>query len=208
MKKRKIKLLASLTSLVLVVAVMAVGVWAASTATVNITGNVSYNATGNVKATITLDQTLNSVALGTQQTAEFLGNETSSANTKSLQLGASNDGVVTLSQKEDDPSADIVYTYTVVIENNATESESNPNLTIVFTGTAEVNTNAPTKVAYSYSTSSTEGSWTNADANKTSTITIAPTETATIVFTLTQSANNTLGSTDIGAAITLTAAAE
>lgn len=207
MKKRKIKLLASLTSLVLVVAVMAVGVWAASTATVNITGNVSYTANGNVKATITLDQTLNSEALGTQQTAEFLGNETSSANTKSLQLGASNDGVVTLSQKEDDPSADIVYTYTVVIENNATESESNPNLTIVFTGTAEVNTNTPTKVAYSYTTTSVEGSWTNADANKTSTITIAPTETATIVFTLTQSANNTLTSTDIGAAIKLTAAA-
>lgn len=204
MKKRKIKLLASLTSLVLVVAVMAVGVWAASTATVNITGNVSYTADGNVKASITLNQTLNGTALGEQQTATFAGNETSSASTKALKLG--NEGTVTLSQKEDDPSADIVYTYTVVITNNAAESESNPNLTIVFTGTAEVSTNAPTKVAYSYEDTSTEGSWTNADANKTSTITIAPTETATIVFTLTQSANNTLDSTDIGAAIKLTAA--
>ena len=206
MKKRKIKLLASLTSLVLVVAVMAVGVWAASTATVNITGNVTYTASGNVKATITLDQTLNGTALGDQQTAKFLGSETDtdSANEKTLQLG--NDGTVTLSQVETNPSADIVYTYTVVITNNADASESNPNLTIVFTGTAEVNTSAPTKVAYSYTTTSTEGSWTNADANKTSTITIAPTKTATIKFTLTQSANNTLNSTNIGAAITLTAA--
>ncbi len=204
MKKRKIKLFASLTSLVLVVAVMAVGVWAASNATVNITGNVSYTANGNVNATITLDQTLNGTELGAQQTAEFLGNETSSASTKTLKLG--NEGTVTLSQKEDDPSADIVYTYTVVITNNAATTESNPNLTIVFTGTAEVSTNTPTKVAYSYEDTSIEGSWSNADANKTSTITIAPTETATIVFTLTQSANNSLDSTNIGAAITLTAA--
>ena len=205
MKKRKIKLLASLTSLVLVVAVMAVGVWAASTASVSITGNVSYTTDGNVNASITLDQTLNGEELGEQQTATFAGNETSSASTKTLKLG--NEGTVTLSQVETNPSADIVYTYTVVITNNAATTESNPNLTIVFTGTAEVNTNVPTKVAYSYTTTSTEGSWTNADANKTSTITIAPTEKATIVFTLTQSANNTLSPTDIGAAITLTAAA-
>lgn len=207
MKKRKIKLLASLTSLVLVVAVMAVGVWAASTATVNITGNVSYTANGNVNATITLDQTLNSEALGTQQTAEFEGNETSSDNTKALQLGALNDGVVTLSQVETNPSADIVYTYTVVITNNAAASESNPNLTVAFDGLASVSADAPTKISYAYSTTATETTgWTDS-VNDEATITLAPTETATIVFTLTQSANNTLTSTNIGAAITLTAAA-
>ncbi len=207
MKKRKIKLLASLTSLVLVVAVMAVGVWAASTATVNITGNVSYTANGNVKASITLDQTLNSEALGTQQTAQFVGNETTSNNTKALQLGASNDGIVTLSQVTTDPSADIVYTYTVVITNNAEASESNPNLTVAFDGTANVNADAPTKISYAYTTTATETTgWTDS-VNDQATIKLAPGETATIVFTLTQSANNTLTSTDIGAAITLTAAA-
>ena len=208
MKKRKIKLLASLTSLVLVVAVMAVGVWAASTATVNITGSVSYIANGNVKATITLDQTLNSEELGTQQTAQFAGNETSSTNIKALQLGASNDGVVTLSQVETDPSADIVYTYTVVIENNAEASESNPNLTVAFDGAANVSADAPTKISYAYTTTATTTTgWTDS-VNDQATIKLAPGETATIVFTLTQSANNSLDLPDIGAAITLTAAAK
>lgn len=46
MKKRKFKLLASLTSLVLVVAVMAVGVWAAVQHNVTITSNVGFTANG------------------------------------------------------------------------------------------------------------------------------------------------------------------
>lgn len=48
MKNKKFKLFASLTSLVMVVAVMAVGVWAATTASGKITGTVSFNATGIV----------------------------------------------------------------------------------------------------------------------------------------------------------------
>ena len=56
MKSRKIKLLASLTSLVLVVAVMAVGVWAAGTATATITGSVTFGSVDNILATITTDK--------------------------------------------------------------------------------------------------------------------------------------------------------
>ena len=46
MKKRKFKLLASITSLVLVVAVMAIGVWAATQQAVNVTTNVTFTASG------------------------------------------------------------------------------------------------------------------------------------------------------------------
>ena len=46
MKNKKFKLFASLTSLVMVVAVMAVGVWAATSAQAGITGKVNFTATG------------------------------------------------------------------------------------------------------------------------------------------------------------------
>lgn len=46
MGNRKIKLLASITSLILVFAVMAVGIWAAAGQTVNVTTSVSFTATG------------------------------------------------------------------------------------------------------------------------------------------------------------------
>ena len=46
MKNKKFKLFASLTSLVMVVAVMAVGVWAATNVTASVSGTVSYSSTG------------------------------------------------------------------------------------------------------------------------------------------------------------------
>ena len=46
MKKRKIKLFASVASLAMVAAVMGVGVWAASTQAVNVSSTVQFNATG------------------------------------------------------------------------------------------------------------------------------------------------------------------
>ena len=46
MKNKKFKLFASLTSLVMVVAVMAVGVWAATQASVGVNTKVSFTATG------------------------------------------------------------------------------------------------------------------------------------------------------------------
>ena len=52
MKNKKFKLFASLTSLVMVVAVMAVGVWAATSASVSATAHVKFSATG-VTGTIT-----------------------------------------------------------------------------------------------------------------------------------------------------------
>ena len=53
MKNKKFKLFASLTSLVMVVAVMAVGVWAATSAKLTITTTASFSASG-IDATVTL----------------------------------------------------------------------------------------------------------------------------------------------------------
>ncbi|MBR2433276.1 MAG: hypothetical protein IKB21_01555, partial [Clostridia bacterium] len=52
MKKRKIKLFASVASLAMVAAVMGVGVWAATQQAVTVSSTVGFNATGiagNVK---------------------------------------------------------------------------------------------------------------------------------------------------------------
>ena len=58
MKNKKFKLFASLTSLVMVVAVMAVGVWAATTASVGITTTASFSASGfDAKITLLKDGT-------------------------------------------------------------------------------------------------------------------------------------------------------
>ena len=83
MKNKKFKLFASLTSLVMVVAVMAVGVWAAQTTTVGITGNVGFtagaNVIANVSAAITADETLGNgvvVTNGTPAAVSFNGDAT------------------------------------------------------------------------------------------------------------------------------------
>lgn len=139
MKKRKIKLLASLTSLVLVVAVMAVGVWAASTATVKITGNVSYNATGNVNATIAGSHEVAGAIdnLGTIDSVTFKGSETASNNTGTLAVGE-----ITLTVEEG-TSADtaITYTLTIKITNNWTSSTggTNNHLQVVLTKPTDPN---------------------------------------------------------------------
>lgn len=121
MKKRKIKLLASLTSLVLVVAVMAVGVWAASSATVKITGNVSYNAKGNVSATVSvtdIDGTSQS-----DKSATIAPTATTSNNTESFSLGT---GLTVKQVEGSDASA--TWSYTFTIKNNYTVPAENTTL--------------------------------------------------------------------------------
>ena len=66
MKNKKFKLFASLTSLVMVVAVMAVGVWAATTsATATINATASFSVT-NIGASITLNSHANVTAKTTE----------------------------------------------------------------------------------------------------------------------------------------------
>ena len=173
MKKRKVKLLASLTSLVLVVAVMAVGVWAASSATVNITGNVSYTAKGNVSATVSVtdidgsSQSDKSVTIAPTET-------TSEA--KEISLGEG----LTVKQVEGS-TASATWSYTFTIKNNYTEAAENTTLYAKVTlPSAGTNYSISATVAIPSVESGVAKSYTSA-----SEITLAEDETATFVITLT-----------------------
>lgn len=192
MKKRKIKLLASLTSLVLVVAVMAVGVWAASSATVKITGNVSYAAKGNVSATISVtdidgsSQSDKSVTIAPTET-------TSEA--KNLSLGES----LTVKQVEGS-DASATWSYTFTIKNNYTVSAENTTLyakvTLPSSGT---NYSISATVAIPSVESGAAQSYTSGTE-----ITLAENATATFVITLTVTdVAVSIGSADVGSSIAL-----
>ena len=190
MKKRKIKLLASLTSLVLVVAVMAVGVWAASAATVSITGSVTYNAQGNVKATIAGSHEVTGAIddLGDITSVVFDGTEATGANTGSLAAGD-----ITLKVAEG-TSADtaITYTLTITITNNWASGEGGTNnyLQVVLTN--------PTTM---------DNIVVGGDFDGETTLKIAPAESKTLTFTISGTAGAGFSANLAGASLALSAVA-
>ena len=204
MKKRKFKLFASLTSLVLVVAVMAVGVWAATAATVTITGTVSYATQGNVYATIDVAEKgtndADYVALNTQQ--KFLGGETGTT----TQPYAGKEYTLTVSKfaaKTDDSLAAHTYSYTVTIVNTAIAGIVNPAIQVT-----------PEKVPATLSANGTTASCTyvlaggESTALTTSGVKVGVGQTLVITYSISHDPAYTLNSTDIGlGTITLTATA-
>ena len=190
MKKRKIKLLASLTSLVLVVAVMAVGVWAASTATVNITGSVTYSAQGNVKATIAGSHEVTGATnvLDTIDSVVFDGEEATGANTGTLAVG---DITLTVAEGTSADTA-ITYTLTITITNNWTSGEGG--------------TNNYLKVALTNPTSMTNITVGGDFASET-TLTIAPEASKTLTFTIKGTAGAGFAANLAGASLALSAVA-
>lgn len=204
MKKRKIKLLASLTSLVLVVAVMAVGVWAASSAKVNITGNVSYTATGNIKSTITLTENSKASTItptisegeGTKPVASagklvFNGSEAADL-TGTFTLGSN--GTITLPATEGQTD-DVTYSYTITITNDykTSDTASKKNLKVTVTGPTE-NDN----ISISYAKGENTADWSDTD----NTIIIAPGKTVSYTVTFTTSPN-TSATGNIGSSFAL-----
>lgn len=204
MKKRKIKLLASLTSLVLVVAVMAVGVWAASSATVKITGNVSYTASGNIKSTITLQENSETSTItptisegeGTKPVATagqlvFNGSEEADL-TGTFTLGT--DGNITLTATEGQ-TGDVTYSYTITIKNDYTveDTASKKNLKVTVTEPTE-NPN----ISISYDKGDNTADWSDTD----NTITIEPGKTVSYTVTFTTDPNTT-ASGNIGSSFAL-----
>lgn len=190
MKKRKIKLLASLTSLVLVVAVMAVGVWAASTATVNITGSVTYSAQGNVKATIAGSHEVTGAnnVLEEIDPVTFDGDETTSDNTGTLAVG---DITLTVAEGTSADTA-ITYTLTIKITNNWTSSTGGTNnyLKVVLTN--------PTTMT---------GITVGGDFASETTLTIAPEASKTLTFTIKGTAGAGFSASLAGASLALSAVA-
>lgn len=127
MKKRKIKLFASVASLAMVAAVMGVGVWAATTQSVTINSTIQFSATA---ITGTVDVYATNVATGTLNGEDFVGsakqqdllviddlaaaNGAQTAKTAAIKLADSNtDGVYS--------EADNKVTYTFVIDNTGAE---------------------------------------------------------------------------------------
>ena len=204
MKKRKFKLFASLTSLVLVVAVMAVGVWAATAATVTINGTVSYATQGNVYATIDVAEKGTNdddyVALNTQQ--KFLGGETGTAG-EPFEGQTYTLTVAKFAAKTDDSLAAHTYSYTVTIVNTANAGIVNPAIQVT-----------PQKVPATLSANGTTASCTyelgegDPTALTTSGVKVGVGETLVITYSISHDPAYTLNSTDIGlGTITLTATA-
>lgn len=192
MKKRKIKLLASLTSLVLVVAVMAVGVWAASSATVNITGNVSYNAKGNVSATVSVTEIDGSSQ--SDKSVTIAPTETSSE-AKEISLGEG----LTVKQVEGS-TASATWSYTFTIKNNYAEAAEKTTLYAKVTlPSAGTNYSISATVAIPSVESGAAQPYTT-DTE----ITLAENVTATFVITLTVTdVTASISSANVGSSIAL-----
>ena len=134
MKNKKFKLFASLTSLVMVVAVMAVGVWAATTASVGVTGTVKMTAgkqvvatvdVGTLSATNTAGDELTVTATTADPTAvEFKGGEDAAEDENKGTLAY---GDITITGMQDFTSA-VTITYTITITNGYAEG-SNKSIT-------------------------------------------------------------------------------
>ena len=209
MGKRHLKLLASLTSLVLVLAVMAIGVWAAASATVSINGTVNYTASGNIRATVTLTEndvastatpTVTGGAEGTKPTATagslvFAGGEEAGL-TGTFALGTG--GTITLTATEGQ-TANVEYSYSLTIKNDYTTTDlaTNKSLQIVFT--------LPTADERLTITTPDVGGTTWTDNTATRSITLAPQETATITVAFSGDPNVTVTNLSVASSLSLSA---
>ena len=122
MKNKKFKLFASLTSLVMVVAVMAVGVWAAQKSTANVTGTLSFTTSANVIADVEVSiEATNEVgvAIGGVTSISFTGGE---ENEGSKDLGL---GTITLTPGT---GADLTEATTITITIKVTNNNPGYNL--------------------------------------------------------------------------------
>ena len=185
MKNKKFKLFASLTSLVMVVAVMAVGVWAATSAQASITGKVSFSATGVEGSINILENGTSADLVDKTYTAGKYLLESFDVNTSTSD--ASN-GAVEISYEFDDADGDGFIT--------GAEAKFTVKFQIANTGAFEMNyeveianTAAATNVVTA-AAEATAGTW----ANNELTGTVAA-ETGIVDVTVTYTLNSHDGST-------------
>ena len=209
MKNKKFKLFASLTSLVMVVAVMAVGVWAATSASVGITGKISYAVTSQVKAEIKIGNltTTGTYTLGNVNTevqgsgnyddVTFDGSEATDdqANVGALSLVAAGDALSVTRTNYTGATA-ATMSFEIVVTNKAPTTAEKNDLTVSITMNA-----AEIDGTYSYTTESTDVT----KSGKAFTGTLDANESVTIVVTVSFDLDKALTVIDLGAAISLTA---
>lgn len=130
--KKKVKLFSTIASLCLAVALMAFGVWAATTAQFGISGKVTFTATQNVKATVAgvanvggdNTQFKAEKAPATPETVTLVGNEANPYTNNTIAFG----DAVEIEAK--DATKEIYYYYTITITNTAKATDSYPVLVV------------------------------------------------------------------------------
>lgn len=188
--KKNFKLFSTIASLCLAVALMAFGVWAATSVNVSITGNVTFTATANVKAKVTFQDTLdNATGITPVETAETLY-ETKADATDATATGSKALEDMTVEVK--DSSKNIVYTYTITVENKAASTDLYKFLKVELTKPAE------TAVLDS------DGYTVAVTGDLAAGGVLAVGETKTYVVTLTINPNRNVNKADIGSSIKLT----
>lgn len=134
MNQRKLKLISSFAALALVFAVLAVGVWAAATQTVNITTTVKFTATG-------VSGTISGTLTGLDDTTYYY-NSTNASGGEAITFNPKSDALVdwTLGDTTaldvdvtDGVPSSLVYTFTIT--NASTSNVMNGSITALTAGT-------------------------------------------------------------------------
>lgn len=134
--RRKIKLISTFASLMLVFVIMAYSVWAAQQVNVSITNSVSYTVVGNVCATISATKAAGANTSLVTPPADptpinLLGNETATTGTLNI-------GNIVLDADSTLAGQTIKFSYTITIQNNATTGIAYDRLTVTFDAPDEV----------------------------------------------------------------------
>ena len=137
--KKKVKLITTIASLCLAVALMAFGVFAALNVSYTITNTVSYSAAANVKATITY--TTEATNMKEIRKGSLEGEVYTHANNKVIfadtvgntDKATGTEAIGDLYFVVEDISAPMTYKYTVTIANNAEAHDANKTLVVALT---------------------------------------------------------------------------
>ncbi len=190
--KKNFKLFSTIASLCLAVALMAFGVWAATTVNVGVTGSVQFTAEKNVKAKATFVSTATNIKTGLASEEEetlfesaenAAGAPTTEAKTKVL-----GDAVLTT----DNSSENMVYTYTITFTNKAAETDAYTVLHVEATKPA------------AHDSLNVDGYKLELGGTLDETGDIAQGKTATVIVTITMNANRDVAKVDIGSSFVLT----
>ncbi|MDD2445687.1 MAG: hypothetical protein PHX09_02635 [Clostridia bacterium] len=172
---KKRKFITSIIALTLVLAVMTVGVMAATSLTVNFSNSVTYTASAHVKATISATQTAGA-------NTSFQGG--TGANPTPISLIGSEDETAQLIEMGDvilsatDTSVGtIIYSYTVTVLNEATLDDEFKYLTVTFI--------SPATKTYAAGSYGIEVAYSGTVASPSATKTLSPSETLTMTVTFT-----------------------
>lgn len=137
--KKRVKLFTTIASLCLAVALMAFGVYAATTVTVSVTNQVSFTATPNVKAVIWHETAKTNAEYKTGTGFAPLADTTEAApdvtyvgaKTEENQTIALGDGITL--ENDLGSAQQMTYSYTIYIKNTAPATDSNPYLKVEIT---------------------------------------------------------------------------